>query len=211
MKKLISQNTDTILPVHVTSRCINKAWFDLPMPEVWDIMATNLKFASFAYNFEVHAFVLMNNHFHLLLTCPEQNLSEAMQWFIGTTSCHINERAGRINQVFARRFKRCRLKGYFHYMNTYKYIYQNPLRAKICQRVEEYPFSSLRGIIGLAPLDVEVSDEFILEGLEKNLEWLNSMPTEECIRSIRSALRHSQFVLAPLLSKRQNPLNERLL
>lgn len=174
-------------------------------------MTTNLKFAAFAYNLEIHAFVLMNNHFHLLLTCPEANLSEAMGWFIEMTSRQINDRSGRINQVFARRFKRCRLTSYFHYMNTYKYIYQNPIRAGLCQLVEEYPYSSLRGLIGLAAMEVEVSDENLLENLEKNLRWLNMVPSQDHVMAVRRALARSEFELAPVRKRRPHPLIENLL
>jgi REP element-mobilizing transposase RayT len=181
------------------------------LPQVWDIITKNLLFYSQTYDFEVHAFVLMNNHFHLLAYFRQNNLSEAMKWFIGSTSQHINFDRQRINQVFGRRFKRCQLKSMYHYLNTYKYIYQNPIRAKICEKVEQYPYSTLRGRLGLARLELPLYDDVLGTNEEQVLVWLNELPPAEKVVQIKRALQRTEFHLPVLKNKRPNPLENSLI
>jgi REP element-mobilizing transposase RayT len=59
-----------------------------------------------AYKAEIHAFVLMSNHFHLVVSFPENNMSEAMNYFMRETSRMISRDAGRINQTYGSRYFR---------------------------------------------------------------------------------------------------------
>lgn len=65
------------------------------------------------------------------------------------------------------------------------------------ERVEEYPFSTLSGKMGLSPLLIPVApDDILFDGnLESNIEWLNRLPSEENIVAMRAALRKSDFRL----------------
>ncbi len=178
---------------HVTSRCINRDWFAMPINDVWKIFATNLKFVSSAYEIRVHAFILMSNHFHLLATAPRANLSLAMNYFLAQTSRHIVHDSNRINHTFARKFKRCRVDTIFYFLNCYKYIYQNPLRAGICARVEDYPFSTLPGLLGLSSMIVPTLDDTLMNDIEGTLRWLNQPIQSQHIDATRLALRKSIF------------------
>ncbi|MCB9024791.1 MAG: barstar family protein [Bdellovibrionaceae bacterium] len=71
--KAILQNE---FPYHVSARCINKEWFHIPMENVWDIFCRQLTYISWVYDAKVHAFVLKNNHFHLLVSTPRSNLKD---------------------------------------------------------------------------------------------------------------------------------------
>src|SRR2546427_276528 len=57
------------------------------------------------YGVRVHAFVLMPNHYHLLLETPEGNLSRAMQWLNVGYSVWFNRRHRRVGHLFQGRFK----------------------------------------------------------------------------------------------------------
>jgi putative transposase len=180
-------------PYHVTSRCINRDWFSMSTVDVWNIFSTNLKFATHAFDLRLHAFVLMNNHFHMLVTAPTGNLSESMAYFIRESSRQITHDTQRINQTFARRFKRTRTADFHYFFNTYKYIYQNPLRAGLVRRVEEYPFSSLPGLLGLGPLVLPVEDPNLVDNTNHTLRWLNEPIQGERVRDLRRALIHRDF------------------
>ena len=127
-----------ISPFHISARSNNKDWFSLPMNVVWEIMENQLYFMVNAFGVQIHSFVLMGNHFHLLASTPRANLSLAMQHFMRETSRHIGYRSGRINKIWGARFYRCELKTYHSYVNTYKYVYQNPLKAGLSKSVELY-------------------------------------------------------------------------
>jgi REP element-mobilizing transposase RayT len=57
------------------------------------------------YGVQVHAYVLMDNHFHLLLQTPEANLSRAMQWLNVSRGVWFNRRPSRVGHLFQGRFK----------------------------------------------------------------------------------------------------------
>ena len=197
-------------PYHVTSRCINKDWFSLPLNQVWPIFTGHLWFVRQVYGLKVHAFILMANHFHLLVTAPEANLSEAMAHLIRESSRDITHEAGRINQTFARRFKRTRLDSYFYFMNSYKYIYQNPIRAGLVDRVEVYPYSTLPGMIGLGPIEVPTDDLLLRDNLEWTLRWLNTPIERENCAVIQNALRRKKFIAARTPTKAHSPVETSL-
>ena len=57
------------------------------------------------FGVKVHVYVLMDNHFHLLLETPEANLSQAMQWLNVSYSVWFNRRHDRAGHLFQGRFK----------------------------------------------------------------------------------------------------------
>jgi putative transposase len=56
------------------------------------------------FGLNVHAYVLMDSHFHLLLETPEANLSRAMQWLSVSYSVWFNRRHDRVGHLFQGRF-----------------------------------------------------------------------------------------------------------
>ncbi len=80
-------------PYSITARCINKEWFNLKMDTVWNIFSEELYLTNKYYNLQINAFVLMNNHFHLIATTPDANISQCMQYFMKNVSLRLS-RAG---------------------------------------------------------------------------------------------------------------------
>jgi putative transposase len=94
------------------------------------------------FNVEVYAYVLMNNHYHLLLKTMDANLSRAMQWF-GTSftrKFNLNNHTG--GHLFQGRFKSILVENDAYLLRLSCYIHRNPLRAGIIERLAEYPWSS---------------------------------------------------------------------
>ena len=79
----------------------------------------------------VHSYVLMRNHYHLLLETPEANLSQGMQWFQGTYARRFSVRHGLSGHVFQGRYKAPLIEDdeptYFRVVSDY--IHLNPARA----------------------------------------------------------------------------------
>lgn len=195
------------VPYHVSARCINKEWFDLPIEIVWAIMEDYLYLMSKEFDVKIHSFVLMSNHFHLLITATKDNLSAALLYFMRETSREISRLSGRINQTYGARNHKTLLTSYHYFMNTYKYIYQNPLRAGLCKRVEDYRFSTLNGLCGLNRLIIPVEEDTILfdpNFIDANLEWLNIRPSLELENEMRLALTRPEFKLS-LCKTSRNP------
>ena len=188
---------NAIYPYHVSARCINKEWFKVPLFEVWEIVGNNLFFISHAYKIKVHAFVLMSNHFHLLISTPEANLCEAMAYFMRESSRAIARCAGRINQTFGGRYHSSLITKESYFLNAYKYIYRNPVEAGLVPLVEDYEFSTLKGILGFSKLIIPVIEDTLLfecsNSVESHLLWLNHAPDPDHLDAVRKALRRREF------------------
>ncbi len=188
-----------LYPYHVTVRSHNKEWFDLPMIDVWDIFSRYLYFITMAYGVRIHAFVLMSNHFHMLITTPNANLDQAMNYLLREVSKAINRENGNINQVFGGPYHWSVIKSRIYYEFAYKYVYRNPVEARICSRVESYPYSTLRGLMGLDRLPFPAFDNMnLISNPAQRLSWLNSpYPDIEILETIRNALKKQEFELEP--------------
>ena len=56
-------------------------------------------------DWEVHAWFLMNNHFHLVIETPKANLVAGMKWFLGTYTARFNRRHKLLGHLFSGRYK----------------------------------------------------------------------------------------------------------
>lgn len=187
----------SVFPYHVTARCINREWFNQPLPEVWSLMSDHLNFITHAFEVEILAFVLMSNHFHLLIRTPQLNLSAAMQWLLGQTSRELTRSADRINQTFGGRHFKSVISSNHYFMHAYKYLYLNPVRAGLCWRSEDYKFSTLHGLLGQSHLSIPViEDTLLFSDPTWTLDWINQMPSDENWEAVRKGLRWREFKLA---------------
>lgn len=81
----------------------------------------------------IHSYVLMSNHYHLLMETPEPNLVAGMQWFQGTYTQRFNARHRLSGHLFQGRYKAIPIEGerpeYFRLASDY--IHLNPARARL--------------------------------------------------------------------------------
>lgn len=96
------------------------------------------------FEIDLFAYVLMNNHYHLLLITRRANLSKAMQWFGVTYTNRFNARNSHSGHLFQGRFKSMLVQNDAYLMRLSLYIHRNPLRAGIVNRLADYPWSSYR-------------------------------------------------------------------
>lgn len=189
-------------PYYISGRCINKDWFDLPRTHVWNIMSDHLFFLHHAFDIKIHSFVLLEDHFRLLITTPSLNLDKAMAWFMKQTSVRITRSAGRINQTYCRQYFRCIITRNHHFELVYKYIYYEAVKEGLCDRPEDYSFSTLHGLLGNRNLFFPVTeDRTLFRDVGCTLDWLNRAPTTENWEAVRKALKKQFFRLAPVNSK----------
>ena len=105
----------------------------------------------------VHAWVLMGNHYHLLIQTPEPNLVAGMQWLQNTYTRRFNIRHRLWGRLFGDRYKAVPVEGEgFYYETLLDYIHLNPVRAalvnpKAGQSILDFPWSSVAGGIALLP------------------------------------------------------------
>ncbi len=94
------------------------------------------------FEVEVYAYVLMDNHYHLLLKTNKPNISKSMQWFGTTYTRQYNLKHKRNGHLFQGRFKSFLIENDKYLMLLSCYIHRNPLRAGIVRRLADYPWSS---------------------------------------------------------------------
>lgn len=86
----------------------------------------------------VHAFVLMGNHFHLLLETPEPNLSRGMRQLNGIYSQWFNRRHRRVGHLMQDRFKAILVEKQSHLLELARYVVLNPVRAGLVQSAGQW-------------------------------------------------------------------------
>jgi len=114
------------------------------------------------FKLEVHAYVLMKNHFHLLVHTKEANLSRAIQWLGVSYSVWFNRRHQRSGHLFQGRFKSFLIENDRYFTAMCLYIHGNPLRAGIVKRLLDYWWSSYQTYAGKKPEVSWLTTELIL-------------------------------------------------
>jgi putative transposase len=94
------------------------------------------------FDVEVFAYVLMPNHYHLLIKTHHANLSKTMQWFGVTYTNRFNTRHTRSGHLFQGRFKSILVQNDAYLVQLSYYIHRNPLRTGIIKRLADYRWSS---------------------------------------------------------------------
>lgn len=95
------------------------------------------------YHIKISAFVLMNNHFHLLVLTPNEDIDRIMYFFMKEVTLEIQRYTGRINKIFGGRYKGSLITDYGYLVNVYKYICRNPIEVNLVLNAEDYPYSTL--------------------------------------------------------------------
>ncbi len=98
-------------------------------------------------DWQIHAFCLMPNHYHLVVETPNANLVAGMQWFQSTYTIRLNDRHALVGHVLSGRYKAQLVDGTTTgYLKTAcDYVHLNPIRAKLLaadDRLLAYPWSS---------------------------------------------------------------------
>jgi putative transposase len=92
----------------------------------------------------LHEFVIMPNHFHLLLT-PMRTLERAMQCIKGGFSYRAKREMGISYQFWQTSFYDRRVRSAEEYRNFRRYIHLNPVKKHLCVKPEEWQWSSASG------------------------------------------------------------------
>ncbi len=94
------------------------------------------------FGWRCFAWVLMDNHFHLLLQTPEANLSAGMHDLNSGYASWFNRRHQRVGSLFQGRFKGILVEDESYCWTLSRYIHLNPVRAKMVQNPQDHQWSS---------------------------------------------------------------------
>lgn len=115
-----------------------------------------------SHRWDCCCYCLMTNHFHLLVETPEPNLSRGMRRLNGEYSQRFNRRHDRVGHVLQGRFKGILVERETHLLELARYVVLNPVRAGMCASAEDYPWSSLRAMLGMGPAPSWLKPEALL-------------------------------------------------
>jgi REP element-mobilizing transposase RayT len=101
------------------------------------------------FGWSVSAWVLMTNHFHLVIMTPQPNLSQGMHWLNGKYASWFNRTHKRSGHLFQGRFHNVLIQKESHFARVIRYVALNPVRGKIVRNPEKYRWSSFRATAGL--------------------------------------------------------------
>lgn len=132
---------------HITSRGDQrgKIFFDVRDRERF---LEILKRTKERYGYLLHAYALMDNHYHLFIETPKANLSQIMQNINTSYTVYVNKRHKRYGHLFQGRFKGIIVDKDTYLMVLTRYIHLNPVRAGIVKRPEDYRWTSYMEYIG---------------------------------------------------------------
>ncbi|MCK5708268.1 MAG: transposase [Candidatus Aureabacteria bacterium] len=99
------------------------------------------------YGFLLHSYVLMGNHYHLLIETPLPNLTQIMHLINGWYTTYFNIKHQRSGHFFQGRYKSIILEAESHLLGLSRYIHLNPVRAGMVNDPLEYRWSSLNDFI----------------------------------------------------------------
>ena len=103
------------------------------------------------FNWLLHAYCLMGNHYHLMIETTEANLSAGMRQLNGIYTQRFNRRHHRVGHVFQGRFKAIVVDRDSYLLELCRYVVLNPVRARMVGRAQDYKWSSYRATAGLSP------------------------------------------------------------
>ena len=106
-----------------------------------------LALAVHRYRWVCQAFCLMTNHYHLVLDAGRADMSDGFQMLNGVYAQCFNQKHRRWGHLFGERFW-CRPLDEEELESTCLYVMANPVRAGLCQRVSDWPWSACRYDLG---------------------------------------------------------------
>jgi len=149
--------------------------------------------AAHKYGAILHVFVLMDNHYHLLIETPKPNLSSFMHAVASAYTTYFNIKRKRSGHLFQGRYKSIVIEKDSYLLELSRYIHLNPVRAGIVQRPQDYLFSSYRSYI-FPKHESMVSRELLWDMISRNQE--------------EAPRRYRDFVESALLETPPNPFEK---
>ncbi|MBI5748394.1 MAG: transposase [Nitrospinae bacterium] len=116
----------------------------------------------------IHSYILMDNHYHLILETPKGNLLKVMHGINSKYTVYFNKRHKRSGHLFQGRYKAIIVDKDAYLIPLSRYVHLNPARAKIVERPEHYKWSSYNGYIGKRKEDNWVEYSWVLSKFAQN-------------------------------------------
>ncbi len=94
------------------------------------------------YNWIIHAYCLMGNHYHLLVETPDGNLSKGMRQLNGVYTKRFNRAHDRVGHLYQGRYQALIIQKDSYLLEVARYTVLNPVRARMVSQAADWPWSS---------------------------------------------------------------------
>jgi len=113
----------------------------------------------------LHAYCLMDNHYHFVIETPHANISQAMQLINSSYNTHYAHTHERVGHLFQGRFKAILVEREEYLVTLSRYVHLNPVRSGLVERPEDYEWSSYRFFVsetgGVPPVFLDVNSTLV--------------------------------------------------
>ncbi len=181
------------------------------------------------YGVEIHAYVLMPNHFHLIVKTPKANLSEFMRHFNISYTAAFNRRHKRVGHLYQGRYKAILVEEDSYLLELSRYVHVNPVRSRsnrgqdIREQIrflDSFPWSSLRGylytanklpwitydgVLGYVGGSRKRYGEFVTEGIRKGYDTPWEKLQGQVVLGEEDFVEHVKSKINGRGSKREQP------
>ena len=130
--------------------------------------------------FEIFAYCLMSNHIHLLLKEVKEPIDQIMKRIATRFVYWYNIKYQRVGHLFQDRFKSEPVENDEYFLTVIRYIHQNPVKAGICKKPQDYTFSSYNEFFKKQTF---VDCGFVLGMIKKDdfIKFNNEKAFEQCL------------------------------
>ncbi|MDI7267604.1 MAG: transposase [Myxococcota bacterium] len=145
----------------VTRRCSERRFFLRPSSTVNRIFLYCLACAAAKYGIQVHAFVALSDHYHMVVTDPEARIPGFMSWFNEFVAKCLNALLGRWESIWSGgTYSLVRLETPDDVLDKIVYTIVNPIAAGLVPRSEQWPGATSRTFTFPAKIDIERPGSF---------------------------------------------------
>lgn len=171
-------------------------------PSTYKLFISILNDISKKYDARIQHFQLMGNHYHLKILTPKANLHKIMHYFNGQIARRLNKSQGVKGHLWEQRYRSSIISTDEYAQVCVAYIYNNPVRAKLCAKIEDSKLLSTYNFYVKGKqieFSVHADEVFLMMGrneLERRnrfKEFVQSQYLPETVTSIRKTLKN-QFI-----------------
>lgn len=186
------------IPCHVIQRGNNRHYCFINDQD-YHVYLSVLEEALTAHNIELHAYVLMTNHVHLLMTPTSQSgISKLMQHIGRKYVMYFNKQHKRTGTLWEGRHKGSLIDSDGYLLNCYRYIELNPVRALMTTSPEDYQWSSY-SFNALGASNKLITPHSLYKNLGKDINarnnayrgLFNKELTEYEVKQLRESVKHN--------------------